>query len=48
MEGKAATGEFLGRMETSVSTDYRLDSKPVLLDGDSFALEWTMAGTKIG
>ena len=46
MEGRAATGEFLGRMATSVSTDYRFDNEQVLIDGESFALVWTMSGTK--
>ena len=46
MEGRAATGEFLGRMATDVSSDYRFDNEQVLLDGESFALVWTMSGTK--
>ncbi len=46
MEGRAATGEFLGRMATNVSTDYRFDNEQVLIDGESFALVWTMSGTK--
>jgi steroid delta-isomerase-like uncharacterized protein len=45
MEGRAATGEFLGRMATNVSTDYRFDNEQVLVDGASFALVWTMSGT---
>jgi steroid delta-isomerase-like uncharacterized protein len=46
MEGRAATGEFLDRMATNVSTDYRFDNEQVLLDGEWFALVWTMSGTK--
>ena len=46
MEGRPATGEFLGRMATDVSSDYRFDNEQVLLDGESFALVWTMSGTK--
>ena len=46
MEGRVATGEFLGRMATNVSTDYRFDNEQVLIDGESFALVWTMSGTK--
>jgi steroid delta-isomerase-like uncharacterized protein len=45
MEGRAATGEFLGRMATNVSTDYRFDNEQVLIDGELFALVWTMSGT---
>jgi steroid delta-isomerase-like uncharacterized protein len=45
MEGRAATGEFLGRMATNVSTDYRFDNEQVLIDGAFFALVWTMSGT---
>jgi len=46
MEGRATTGDFLGRMATNVSTDYRFDNEQVLIDGESFALVWTMSGTK--
>ena len=46
MEGRAATGEFLGLMATNVSSDYRFDNEQVLIDGESFALVWTMSGTK--
>ena len=46
MEGRAATGEFLGRMATSVSSDYHFDNERVLVDGEEFALVWTMSGTK--
>ena len=46
MEGRVATGEFLGRMATDVSSDYRFDTEQVLIDGESFALVWTMSGTK--
>ena len=46
MEGRVATGEFLGRMATDVSSDYRFDNEQVLVDGESFALVWTMSGTK--
>jgi steroid delta-isomerase-like uncharacterized protein len=46
MEGRVATGEFLGRLATNVSTDYRFDNEQVLIDGESFALVWTMSGTK--
>jgi steroid delta-isomerase-like uncharacterized protein len=46
MEGREATGEFLGRMATDVSSDYRFDNEQVLVDGEAFALVWTMSGTK--
>jgi steroid delta-isomerase-like uncharacterized protein len=48
MDGRSAVREFMGAMETVFSSDYRLDFSRALVDGDSFAAEWTMSGTNDG
>jgi steroid delta-isomerase-like uncharacterized protein len=48
MEGRAAVREFIAAMETNFSSDYRFDFSGALVDGDSYATEWTMSGTNDG
>jgi steroid delta-isomerase-like uncharacterized protein len=48
MEGRSAVREFIGGMETTFSSDYRIDFSRALVDGDSYAVEWTMSGTNDG
>jgi hypothetical protein len=38
--------QLLGRMENNVSSHYRFDNEQLLVDGGSFALQWTMIDTK--
>jgi steroid delta-isomerase-like uncharacterized protein len=48
MEGRAAVREFVGPMETTFSSDYHFDFSGALVDGEAYALEWTMSGTNDG
>jgi steroid delta-isomerase-like uncharacterized protein len=45
LEGPAAVRDFYASMETTFSSDYRMDFSRALTDGDSYAVEWTMSGT---
>jgi steroid delta-isomerase-like uncharacterized protein len=44
-EGKSAVRDYLGRLETAMSSDYRLELASMLIDGDQYAAEWTLTGT---
>ena len=43
--GAAAVREFLDTMETTLSTDYRMELGQGVSDGSSYAFEWTLSGT---
>jgi steroid delta-isomerase-like uncharacterized protein len=45
VEGRTAVQAFVAGMETSLSSDYRLEMVRTLVDGDRFAAEWTLSGT---
>ena len=47
-EGRSAVLEFIAAMETDFSSDYRFDFSGALVDGESFATEWTLSGTNDG
>ncbi len=44
-EGSSAVRDYLARLETALSSDYRLDLERMLIDGDEYAAEWTLTGT---
>lgn len=44
-QGKAAIREYMRNLETSASSDYRFQADRIFTDGESFAIEWTFAGT---
>ena len=48
MDGQSAVSEFAASMQPNFSSDYRFDLDRVLIDGDSYAAEWTMSGTHDG
>jgi steroid delta-isomerase-like uncharacterized protein len=48
MDGRSAMSDFIASMQPNFSSDYRFDLGRVLIDGDSFAAEWTMSGTHDG
>ena len=48
MDGQSAVSEFPASMQPNFSSDYRFDLDRVLIDGDSYAAEWTMSGTHDG
>jgi steroid delta-isomerase-like uncharacterized protein len=47
-EGPAAVRDLYASLETTFSSDYRMDFSRALIDGDSYAVEWTMSGTNDG
>jgi len=47
-EGAAAVREFLDTMETTLSTDYRLELGQGVSDDSTYAFEWTLSGTNDG
>ena len=47
-EGAAAVREFLDTMETTLSTDYRLELGQAVSDESTYAFEWTLSGTNDG
>jgi ketosteroid isomerase-like protein len=47
-EGSAAVRDFYADLETTFSSDYHMDFSRALIDGDSYAVEWTLSGTNDG
>jgi steroid delta-isomerase-like uncharacterized protein len=48
LEGQAAVREFIERLETTFSSDYRFELGLVIGGDDAVAVEWTMSGTNDG
>jgi steroid delta-isomerase-like uncharacterized protein len=48
LEGRAAVREYVDRLATTFSSDYRLEIGLVVGDDESVATEWTMTGTNDG
>jgi steroid delta-isomerase-like uncharacterized protein len=45
VEGAAAVRDFLSTLETTLSTDYRMELGPGVSDESTYAFEWTLSGT---
>jgi steroid delta-isomerase-like uncharacterized protein len=48
LEGRAAVREYVDRLATTFSSDYRLEVGTVVGDDETVAIEWTMTGTNDG
>jgi steroid delta-isomerase-like uncharacterized protein len=48
LEGRAAVREYVDRLATTFSSDYRLEVGTVVGDDETVAVEWTMTGTNDG
>lgn len=45
LEGRAAVAEFVAGMEASLSSDHVFEVGAVAVDGETYAIEWLLAGT---